>query len=140
MEQFEPYVPLNNKIDESSKKNRVTHESHTNFSNLEPPLIVLRLTVNGGLVEYVDALPAEAREEDGDEHAQEVVDLEEGVKEHKGTERPDQYPAGDHLVAARPSGSLGLLRLLRSAKDVNVILNLFGSAVLRFYVFWNIVE
>jgi hypothetical protein len=37
------------------------------------------LTVNGRLVEYVYAFPAEASQENGYEHAQKVMNLEERV-------------------------------------------------------------
>lgn len=39
---------------------------------------------------------AVAREEDGKEHAQEVVQLDEAIKEHDDREHPDQHPAGHH--------------------------------------------
>lgn len=60
----------------------------------------LGLTVDGRLVEDVHPLPAESREEDGDEHAQEVVHLEQGVQQHHCPQRPHHHPA-DHLRSAR---------------------------------------
>lgn len=55
-----------------------------------------RLTVYRGLLEYVNLLPAELGKEHGDEHADEVVYLEQRVQHHAGTQHAHQDPT-DHL-------------------------------------------
>ena len=52
----------------------------------------------------MDPSATEPGEEDGDEHAQEVVRLEEYVQQRQGPEGADQDPAGDHRAAATAVG------------------------------------
>lgn len=54
-------------------------------------------TVDHGLIENVHPFFAEAREEDGEEHAQEVMKFDEAINEYEGYEDPDEDPTNHHL-------------------------------------------
>ena len=80
----------------------------------------------------MDLLAAEARQEDGNEHAQEVVDLEEGVQQYHRAEHAHQYPARNHgplSSSLSPSFFIWKLRGLRKKRTIIMSVRSVGGSI-----------